>query len=95
MGVIGGGKKEHPSLLSRRQQGLSGWALTGQASPDALPQSQATLQPALTWRPTAGGGQRPVVSMLGRAGMCHYFGWLGTVVLLAVGCMKEWMGLPH
>lgn len=31
--------------------------------------------------------------MLGRAGMCHYFGWLGTVVLLAVGCMKECMGI--
>lgn len=56
MGVIGGGKKERPSLLPRRQQGLSGWALTGQASPDALPQSQAILQPALTWRPTACGG---------------------------------------
>lgn len=38
-----------------------------------------------------------MVSMLGRAGMCHYFGWLGTVVLLAVGSMKECMGgvLPH
>lgn len=33
-----------------------------------------------------------MVSMLGRAGMCHYFGWLGTVVLLAVGSMKECMG---
>lgn len=31
--------------------------------------------------------------MLGRAGMCHYFGWLGTVVLLAVGRMKECMGI--
>lgn len=31
--------------------------------------------------------------MLGRAGMCHYFSWLGTVVLLAVGCMKECMGV--
>lgn len=31
--------------------------------------------------------------MLGRAGMCHYFGWLGTVVLLAVGSMKECMGV--
>ena len=31
--------------------------------------------------------------MLGRAGMCHYFGWLGTVVLLAVGHMKECMGI--
>lgn len=30
--------------------------------------------------------------MLGRAGMCHYFGWLGTVVLLAVGSMEECMG---
>jgi len=25
--------------------------------------------------------------------MCHYFGWLGTMVLLVVGCMKEWMGV--
>lgn len=33
--------------------------------------------------------------MLGRAGMCHYFGWLGTVVLLAVGSMKECMGGGH
>ena len=31
--------------------------------------------------------------MLGRAGMCRYFGWLGTVVLLAVGRMKECMGI--
>lgn len=58
LGVIGGGKKERPSLLPRRQKGLSGWALTGQASPDALPQSQATLQPALTWRPVEGVGGR-------------------------------------
>lgn len=27
--------------------------------------------------------------------MCHYFGWLGTVALLAVGCMKECLGSPH
>lgn len=31
--------------------------------------------------------------MLGRAGMYHHFGWLGTVVLLAVGRMKECMGV--
>lgn len=41
------------------------------------------------------GLQRPMVSMLGGAGMCHYFGGLGTVALLAVGSMKECMGLPH
>lgn len=31
--------------LARIQQGLSGWALTGQAYPDSLPQSQATQHP--------------------------------------------------
>lgn len=39
------------------------------------PQSQATQCPCPDLDPV--GGHRPRVSMLGRAGMCHYFGWLG------------------
>lgn len=63
----------------------------GASYPDSLPQSETAQNPCPDLEPA--GGQRPKVSMLGRAGMCHYFGWLGTVVLLAVGCMKECKGV--
>jgi len=95
--ISGGGKKESPSLLPRPRPGQN----TAGASQAGPSQGRLTLTPflrarplnapALTWRPTV--GQRPKVDMLGRAGMCHYFGWLGTMVLLAVGSMKECMGV--
>nr|KAF6349015.1 hypothetical protein mMyoMyo1_011602 [Myotis myotis] len=91
LGVTRGSEEGEPQPPSQNTGGLSGWALTGQAYPDSLPQSETTQNPCPDLEPT--GGQRPKVSMLGRAGMCHYFGWLGTVVLLAVGCMKECMGV--
>lgn len=91
LGVTRGSEEGEPQPPSQNTGGLSGWALTGQAYPDSLPQSETTQNPCPDLEPT--GGQRPKVSMLGRAGMCHHFGWLGTVVLLAVGCMKECMGV--
>lgn len=93
LGVTRGSEEGEPQPPSLNTGGLSGWALTGQAYPDSLLPCETTQNPSPDLEPT--GDQRPKVSMLGRAGMCHYFGWLGTVVLLAVGCMKECMGLPH
>lgn len=86
-----GGEEEGLSLLPRIE-GVS-QAGPSQGRPILAPflRARPPSAPALTWRST--GDPRPQVSMLGRAGMCHYFGWLGTVVLLAVGRMKECTGV--
>ena len=71
IGREGGG----PQPPSQNRGGLSGWALTGQAYPDSLPQSQATQHPCpdleVHWGSDAKGqhaGQGWNVSLLWLAG---------------------------
>lgn len=79
------------SNLARSSSILSGQAHCEQPSLEPGPFSAS----ALTWTPTGDSDRGRWSACWAGLECVIYFGWLGTVVLLAVGSMKECMGGHH